>query len=264
MTESKLLYSEKRRTYSISSFTILISFFLIICSLFFVNNGLMFLFPFSILFLLIIFFKLRIKNVFYFFPNFPLLLFFIITLNSFFYTDENPIFHFYFLNFSYLGLRIGLLISLRIILILAYTNCLTLLETPLSLVGALELLFRPLTFIHLPIKKITDVMSFTILFIPNLTKECQKILRAQKIRGKEYSRLSFFFHFDLIHSVIIPVFISSFRTSEDIALALYARGYEGKKKTFVLNFKKLDFIVLTFFVLYLIFSIFLGRVYGTN
>jgi len=70
-------------------------------------------------------------------------------------------------------------------------------------------------------------MSIALRFIPTLIEETDKIMKAQVSRGADYDTGSFLNRVKGYITVLIPLFVSSFRRAEELAVAMDARCYRG-------------------------------------
>lgn len=118
----------------------------------------------------------------------------------------------------------------RLIIVIMITNIFTSTTKPMEMTGALEWLFYPLSFIKVPIHKFAMAISLALRFIPTLQEETSRIMKAQASRGVDYSQGKIKDKLKAIVSLIIPLFISSFTTSGQLADAMEARGYDPDAK----------------------------------
>ena len=114
-----------------------------------------------------------------------------------------------------------------IMLVLITSILLTLTTTPLRLADALEYLLNPLKKVKFPVHEMAMMMSIALRFIPTLIDETDKIMKAQVSRGANYDTGSFMNRIKGYITVLIPLFISSFRRAEELAIAMEARCYNG-------------------------------------
>ena len=125
--------------------------------------------------------------------------------------------------------------------------------TPLKLADALETLFAPLKIIKVPVHEMAMMMSVALRFIPTLVRETEKIMKAQMSRGAEYDNGSILNRVKGYITVLVPLFVSSFKRAEELAYAMDARCYrggDGRTKLNPLRIRLSDIvlgIVLTFF-----------------
>lgn len=126
----------------------------------------------------------------------------------------------------------GGFIILRLILIISFSSLLTFTTKPTDLTLAIEHVLAPLRIIKLPISELALMISISLRFIPTLLEETQKILKAQTSRGADFSEGNVKDKVVQIISLLIPMFIISFKRAEDLANAMEARGYvPGQPRT---------------------------------
>ena len=138
------------------------------------------------------------------------------------------------------GLSRAAIMAIRLIFLIVSTSVLlTLTTTPLKMSDALEKLFSPLQVIKVPVHEMAMMMSIALRFIPTLAAETQKIMKAQQSRGADYDTGSFINKIKGYITVLIPLFVSSFRRADELAVAMDARCYRGGKGRTKLNPLKL-------------------------
>ncbi|CAG9610068.1 energy-coupling factor transporter transmembrane component T family protein [Pseudoneobacillus rhizosphaerae] len=147
------------------------------------------------------------------------------------------------------GLRQGIFISLRFFYLILMTSLLTLTTTPIEITDGLETLLNPMKKIKFPVHEMALMMSISLRFIPTLMQETDKIMKAQMARGVEFSSGPIKDRLKAIVPLLIPLFVSSFKRAEELAIAMEARGYrggEGRTKYRQLVWTYIDTIILTF------------------
>ena len=126
------------------------------------------------------------------------------------------------------GIYRAVLMSVRLVFLIISTSILlTLTTTPLKISDALEKLFAPLKVIKVPVHEMAMMMSIALRFIPTLVSETDKIMKAQVSRGADYDTGSFINRIKGYITVLIPLFVSSFKRAEELAVAMDARCYKG-------------------------------------
>ncbi|UAC48307.1 energy-coupling factor transporter transmembrane protein EcfT [Bacillus aquiflavi] len=125
------------------------------------------------------------------------------------------------------GLRQGLFISMRFFFLILMTSLLTLTTTPIEITDGLESLLNPLRKIKFPVHELALMMSISLRFIPTLMQETDKIMKAQMARGVEFSSGPIKDRVKSVIPLLIPLFVSSFKRAEELAVAMEARGYRG-------------------------------------
>ena len=124
----------------------------------------------------------------------------------------------------------SLKIILRLVLMIMLTILLTATTKPLDLTYALEWYMFPLKVIRFPVHEVAMTISIALRFIPTLLDETDRIMKAQSSRGVDFKHGKISSRLKAIVSLIIPLFISSFQRSEELADSMEARGYDPKAK----------------------------------
>lgn len=156
-----------------------------------------------------------------------LLVIFTFLLHIFMTKEGDVIFELGWLQIYEEGLRQGTFISLRFLLLILITSLLTLTTTPIEITDGLETLLNPLNKLKFPVHELALMMSISLRFIPTLMQETDKIMKAQTARGVEYNSGPIKERIKAIVPLLIPLFISSFKRAEELAVAMEARGYKG-------------------------------------
>ena len=157
------------------------------------------------------------------------------------------------------GLRSGILISLRIILLIILSSLLTFTTSPIKLTDAMEKILSPLAKFGVPAHELAMMMTIALRFIPTLLEETDKIIKAQKSRGVDFESGNIFKRLKNFVPILVPLFLSSFRRADDLAMAMEARCYrggEGRTHIKVLKFSRADFFA-GIFIIFLFALIFL-------
>ncbi|MBU8908585.1 energy-coupling factor transporter transmembrane component T family protein [Desertibacillus haloalkaliphilus] len=147
------------------------------------------------------------------------------------------------------GIMQGAFISLRLLLLVMITSLLTLTTTPIDLTDGLEFMLNPLKRVGLPAHELALMMSIALRFIPTLLQETEKISKAQMARGVDFTTGPFKERAKAIIPLLIPLFISSFKRAEELALAMESRGYrggEGRTKLRQLQWRRNDTVLFIF------------------
>jgi energy-coupling factor transport system permease protein len=125
------------------------------------------------------------------------------------------------------GIRQGIFISLRFFFLILMTSLLTLTTTPIEITDGLETLLNPLKKVRFPVHEMALMMSISLRFIPTLMQETDKIMKAQIARGVEFASGPIKERIKAVIPLLIPLFVSSFKRAEELAIAMEARGYRG-------------------------------------
>lgn len=125
------------------------------------------------------------------------------------------------------GIIYGAMISLRLILLIVLASLLTFTTSPLQLTDAMEKLLSPLSKIGVPAHELAMMMTIAIRFVPTLLEETDKIIKAQKSRGLDFKSGGIVKRLQAMVPILVPLFLSSFRRADDLAIAMEARCYRG-------------------------------------
>ncbi|MBO8178360.1 MAG: energy-coupling factor transporter transmembrane protein EcfT [Bacillus sp. (in: Bacteria)] len=175
------------------------------------------------------------------------LILFTFILHLFFTKQGEVVFQWGWLTFYEEGIRQGIFISLRFLLLILVTSLLTLTTSPISITDGLESLLGYFKRWKFPVHELALMMSISLRFIPTLMQETEKIMKAQVARGADFTHGSIKDRLKAIVPLLIPLFVSSFKRAEELAVAMEARGYrggEGRTKYRQLQWKWTDSVAL--------------------
>lgn len=117
------------------------------------------------------------------------------------------------------------LITLRIIELVLCSNLLTLTTKPKAIAGGIEKGLEGLKVFKIPVRDIAMVISIAFTFIPVLADEAERLVQAQKARGADFESGSLLRRAKTLLPITIPMFVSAFRRSDELALAMESRLY---------------------------------------
>jgi len=138
-------------------------------------------------------------------------------------------------------------LSVRIILLVAGASMLTLTTSPIALTDGLEKLLAPLKIFHFPAHELAMMMTIALRFVPTLMDETEKIRNAQMSRGADFESGNIFKRVKSMIPILIPLFVSSFRKADDLAIAMESRCYhggDGRTRMHQLKFRKEDLFAI--------------------
>ena len=164
-------------------------------------------------------------------------------LNLFFVHTGEPVFEWKFIKITDNGIQTAVFMVVRIACLIIGTSLLTYTTSPIDLTDAIERLLSPLKKIKVPVHELAMMMTIALRFIPTLIEETDKIMSAQKARGADMETGSIIKRAKALIPVLIPLFVSSFRHAEELALAMECRCYhggEGRTRMKQLHFKLID------------------------
>lgn len=125
------------------------------------------------------------------------------------------------------GLRQGVFMAMRLIFLIVGTSMLTLTTSPITLTDGIEHLLNPLKKVGVPAHELAMMMTIALRFIPTLLEETDKIMKAQMARGADFESGNLIHRAQSLVPLLVPLFISSFRRADDLAMAMEARCYRG-------------------------------------
>ena len=128
------------------------------------------------------------------------------------------------------GLRQGIFISIRFLVLVFMTSILTLTTSPISITDGMEDLLNPFKRFKLPVHELALMMSISLRFIPTLMDETDKILKAQLARGSDISTGSIKQRIRAVIPLLVPLFVSAFKRAEDLAIAMEVRGLSRRRR----------------------------------
>lgn len=109
-----------------------------------------------------------------------LLVIFTFLIHIFMTKEGDVIFELGWLTIYEEGLRQGIFISLRFLLLILITSLLTLTTTPIEITDGLETLLNPLKKLKFPVHELALMMSISLRFIPTLMQETDKIMKLKR------------------------------------------------------------------------------------
>ena len=183
----------------------------------------------------------------------PILILVIFTgLLNLFYTPGDPIWRWGFLKITVEGIWAAVFMVLRIVMLICCTFLLTYTTSPIMLTDGLENLLGPLKKIKVPVHELAMMMSIALRFIPTLIEETDKIMSAQRARGANFDTGNLLQKAKALIPLLVPLFVSSFRRADELAIAMECRCYhggEGRTRLRELRYAGRDVVVLVFGVL---------------
>ena len=205
----------------------LLIIFIFVCVVFIANNSLTYGILLAYTILMITFSNVRIRFILSGLIPVLWLVLFTLLLHLFFTKEGDLIVDWGWFKIYEEGIRQGIFISMRFFLLVLVTSLLTLTTTPIEITDGIEYLLAPLKKVNFPVHELALMMSISLRFIPTLMQETDKIMKAQIARGVEFTSGPFKERLKAIIPLLIPLFISSFKRAEELAVAMESRGYRG-------------------------------------
>ncbi len=194
----------------------------------------------------------------------PILMILLITVmfNLFLTRDGDVIFSAWIFTITAGGLRLAVLMAIRLIYLITGSSLMTFTTTPNELTDGIERLLKPLNKVHVPVHEIAMMMSIALRFIPILLEETDKIMKAQIARGADLENGNIIQRAKNMIPILVPLFVSAFRRANDLAMAMEARCYrggEGRTKMKPLVYAGRDRAAYIILILYLVAVVLIGK-----
>lgn len=158
-------------------------------------------------------------------PVVPIIIFTAI-LNMIFVTGT-PVVRIWVITVTREGIALSILMVIRILCLIAGTSLLTYTTSPIALTDGIEQLLAPFKRVNMPVHELAMMMTIALRFIPTLIEETDKIMSAQKARGADMESGGLMQRAKALIPILIPLFVSSFRRADELALAMECRCYHG-------------------------------------
>jgi energy-coupling factor transport system permease protein len=153
------------------------------------------------------------------------------------------------LDWSATDLWAGVMLLLRFtaLMIVLSLALATLSESELT--RGLEALLSPLAAVRVPIYDFITAVQVMLRYFPLLAQVAERIAKAQAARGADWRPAggNFLQRARQMAPVIVPLFVSSLRRAENMALAMDARGYGSlprRTSMVALRFRPVDFLAV--------------------
>lgn len=186
------------------------------------------------------------------------LILFTVIFQMLFTPGNHVIFHFWILKISTESLINSVYIFFRFVLIIFMSTLLTLTTPPLTLADGIETGLSPLKKIKIPVHELGLMLSISLRFIPTLMDDTTMIMNAQKARGMDFGEGNLLQKIRSIIPILIPLFVSSFRRADDLAIAMESRGYQGgdgRSKYRILKWRLNDTLIVVSIIVLALFLI---------
>lgn len=159
------------------------------------------------------------------------------------WTPGNVLWQWKFLRVTQEGLRLSVNMAFRLILLISGTSVMTLCTSTIALTDGMEALIKRVPFLKNVAHELSMMMSIALRFIPTLTEETDRIIKAQKSRGADFESGNIFVRAKGLIPVLVPLFVSAFQRANELAMAMEARCYqggEGRTRLKELKYEKRD------------------------
>jgi energy-coupling factor transport system permease protein len=174
----------------------------------------------------------------------------------------NVLVKWHFIKITTSGVRAAVFLFVRLVLMIVGSSMMTYTTTPNSLTDGLEKLLSWLKVFHVPVHELAMIMSIALRFIPVLVDELDRIMKAQMARGVDFNEGNLIVRVKRLMAIIVPLFVSVIRRSDELALAMDSRCYHGeagRTKMKPLSYKRADYIAYVLVILYIVALIVLKK-----
>ena len=189
-----------------------------------------------------------------------ILLVFTLVLHIFFTKGGALLVDWKFIHIYEEGVRQGIYISIRFLVLVFITSILTLTTSPIAITDGMEMLLNPLKKVKLPVHELALMMAIALRFIPTLMDETDKIMKAQMARGSDLTSGPIKDRVKAVVPLLVPLFVSAFKRAEDLATAMEVRGYrggEGRTRYRQLKWQLRDTMALVLLLIFIALLVFL-------
>ena len=132
---------------------------------------------------------------------------------------------------SMAGLSRGLTAVSRIIVLVGYSLVMCATTTSTALAEAVSSLLRPLKRVGVPVDDLSMILTVALRFIPIVAEELDRIATAQRARGAKLADAGVIERLHAWTSVLVPLIVSLFRRSDELASAMRDRCWGNSVRT---------------------------------
>ncbi len=240
--------------------TKILTTFLYIIFLFLVNNIWGYLAAFLFLTAVIVISKIPVGYVLKGIKGVMFIMLLTVVINIL-WTPGEVLWQWKFLKVTKEGLELSFNMAFRLVLLVCGTSMMTLCTETISLTDGMEELIKKIPFAGKYAHEMSMMMSIALRFIPTLTEETDRIMKAQKSRGADFESGNIFAKAKGLIPILVPLFVSAFQRANELAMAMESRCYrgaEGRTRLKELKYKKADYIA------YLVAALAMGGILATR
>ncbi|MBO5469250.1 MAG: energy-coupling factor transporter transmembrane protein EcfT [Lachnospiraceae bacterium] len=225
-----------------------------VMSLFFSRNLVLYVAAFTMLLIYIKLSRVPISFIFKGLRALGMIILFTVVINLFTIQGAKVLVEWHFIRITDAGLQSAIYLGLRLCFMIIGSSMMTYTTTPNALTDGLEKMLGWMKKLHVPVHEFAMIMSIALRFVPILVEELDKVMKAQMARGVDFKEGNLVARLKKLVPIIIPLFVSAVRRSNELALAMDARCYhggEGRTKMKPLQYKKNDGVAYVFVMMYL-------------
>lgn len=226
-----------------------------VITLFFDRNPVLYLTAFVVLAVYIKLSKIPVRFILKGLKALWMIILFTMLLNLFSVKGLEVIFEWKFIRITQAGVVSAAYLGLRLVLMIIGSSMMTYTTTPNALTDGLEKMLAWLKKFHVPVHEFAMIMAIALRFVPILVEELDKIMKAQTARGIDFKEGNLFVRIKKLMPIVIPLFVSAVRRSNDLAMAMDARCYhgdEGRTKMKPLRYQRRDYVAYALLLVYFI------------
>lgn len=182
-----------------------------------------------------------------------MIILFTVVINLFTVKGVKVLFQWQFIRITEAGFVSAIYLGLRLVFMIIGSSMMTYTTTPNALTDGLEKMLGWMKKLNVPVHEFAMIMSIALRFVPILVEELDKIMKAQMARGIDFKEGNLFIRLKKLMPIMIPLFVSAIRRSNELALAMDARCYhggEGRTKMKPLQYQRRDYIAYVFVIVY--------------
>jgi energy-coupling factor transport system permease protein len=131
------------------------------------------------------------------------------------------------LSLSWDGVRQGLLILCRVVLLYYFTSTVMLTTSLMDLADGMEIMLDPLKRLRVPVNELVMTFVIALKFVPLLVAELERLVKARAARGESFDTGGFIERGRKVGAVLIPLFVNALARAEVLTTAMNARCYRG-------------------------------------
>ena len=164
-------------------------------------------------------------------------------LINLFFTPGDVIWSYGIMKITEQGARMAFNVAFRLLLLISSTSLMTLCTDTITLTDGMEELMRKVPFVRRFAHELSMMMSIALRFIPTLSDETERIMKAQKSRGADFESGNIIRRAKALIPILVPLFVSAFQRANELAMAMEARCYrgaEGRTRLKELHYSKAD------------------------
>jgi energy-coupling factor transport system permease protein len=105
----------------------------------------------------------------------------------------------------------------------------TLATSTIALTDGLEALIKKVPLLKRVAHELSMMMSIALRFIPTLTEETERIMKAQKSRGADFESGNIVARAKSLIPILVPLFVCAFQRANELAMAMESRCYTAEK-----------------------------------